>query len=73
MKCCAPLLQTEKEAEGNTYPNHETCGTAELALARTEFWDVSARLVWKTEQHSANQDQLEDSIWNRSGHGKGKS
>lgn len=73
MNCYAPFLQNEKEAGGNIYPNHETCGPAELASAGTKFWDVSAPLVWKTEHRSANQDQLEDSIWNRSGHGKGKS
>lgn len=53
MNCYAPLLQKKEKggAGGDRYPNQENCATTELALAGTEFWDVSAWLVWKTEHH----------------------
>lgn len=41
MNCYAPLLQ-KKKGGGDRYPNQENCATTELALAGTEFWDVSA-------------------------------
>lgn len=61
----APLLKKKRKTEeegggGHTHPNHGNCGLSKPAFAGMEFQDGSARLVWKTECCSANQEQLKD-------------
>lgn len=59
------LRGKKKETEervGNIYPDHGKCGPSKTSISRGGILRCNARLVWKSERCSANEDQLEDWI-----------